>query len=34
MGTHCGTHIDAAYHLYTSGNKLDQYPVERFINQE
>lgn len=31
MGTHCGTHIDAPYHMYSDGKKLDQYPIDRFI---
>ncbi len=31
IGTHTGTHIDAASHYTEQGMAIDQYPVERFI---
>lgn len=31
MGTHTGTHIDAASHYLPTGRTIDQYPLERFI---
>jgi kynurenine formamidase len=31
IGTHTGTHIDAAIHYDPSGRTIDQYPIERFI---
>ncbi len=31
MGTHTGTHIDAASHYIPTGRTIDQYPPERFI---
>jgi arylformamidase len=30
MGTHTGTHIDAAAHFIPHGKTIDQYPLERF----
>jgi arylformamidase len=30
MGTHTGTHIDAAAHFLPGGKTIDRYPVERF----
>ena len=31
LGTHLGTHIDAASHFISGGKTIDQYPLERFI---
>jgi kynurenine formamidase len=31
MGTHTGTHIDAAAHFIPHGKTIDQYPLERLI---
>lgn len=31
LGTHTGTHIDAASHFYPDGKTIDQYALERFI---
>lgn len=31
LGTHTGTHIDAASHYIPTGRTIDQYPPERFI---
>jgi kynurenine formamidase len=31
LGTHTGTHIDAASHYIPAGRTIDQYPPERFI---
>lgn len=31
LGTHTGTHIDAASHYISTGRTIDQYPPERFI---
>lgn len=31
IGTHTGTHIDAASHYIDGGKTIDQYPLERFI---
>jgi kynurenine formamidase len=31
LGTHTGTHIDAAAHYVLQGKTIDQYPLERFI---
>jgi kynurenine formamidase len=31
LGTHTGTHIDAASHFDPTGRTIDQYPLERFI---
>ena len=31
MGTHDGTHMDAAYHFFADKPTLDQYAVERFV---
>lgn len=28
---HCGTHLDAPYHFYQEGWKLDEIPLERMI---
>ena len=30
MGTHSGTHVDAASHFIPDGKTIDEYPVERF----
>jgi kynurenine formamidase len=31
LGTHSGTHIDAACHYVPDGRTIDQYPLERFV---
>jgi arylformamidase len=31
IGSHTGTHIDAASHFIPSGNSIDQYPLKRLI---
>jgi arylformamidase len=31
LGSHSGTHIDAASHYIPGGKTIDQYPLERFI---
>ena len=31
MGTHSGTHIDAASHYIPGGRTIDEYPLERFV---
>jgi len=31
LGTHTGTHVDAASHFFPEGKTIDQYPVERFV---
>jgi kynurenine formamidase len=31
LGTHTGTHIDAASHYIPGGNTIEQYPLSRFI---
>lgn len=31
LGTHSGTHIDAAQHYVPGGATIDQYPLERFV---
>ncbi len=31
IGTHTGTHVDAASHYFPDGKTLDQYPLERFL---
>lgn len=31
LGTHSGTHIDAAAHYVPDGVTIDQYPLERFV---
>ena len=31
IGTHSGTHIDAARHFIPTGRTIDQYPLERFV---
>jgi kynurenine formamidase len=30
MGSHTGTHIDAAYHFFSEGKKINDYPLNRF----
>ena len=30
---HCGTHLDAPYHYYKIGWKVDEIPLERLISQ-
>ncbi|XP_073979602.1 isatin hydrolase-like isoform X1 [Rhodnius prolixus] len=30
-GEHCGSHMDAPYHLIDSGRTIDEIPIERFI---
>ena len=31
IGTHSGTHIDAARHFVTNGRTIDEYPIDRFV---
>ena len=31
LGTHTGTHIDAARHYVAGGRAIDEYPLERFV---
>ncbi len=31
LGTHAGTHIDAARHYVADGRTIDEYPLERFL---
>jgi arylformamidase len=31
LGTHSGTHIDAASHYVSAGRTIDEYPLERFV---
>lgn len=31
LGSHSGTHMDAASHLIANGRTIDQYPLERFV---
>lgn len=31
VSEHCGTHLDAPYHFYQDGWKLDDIPLERMI---
>jgi arylformamidase len=31
LGTHSGTHIDAASHYMPAGRTIDEYPLERFV---
>jgi kynurenine formamidase len=31
LGTHSGTHIDAASHYVPEGRTIDEYPLERFV---
>jgi len=31
LGTHTGTHIDAARHFVPGGRGIDEYPLERFV---
>ena len=31
LGTHSGTHIDAATHFVPGGTSIDRYPLERFV---
>jgi arylformamidase len=31
LGTHSGTHIDAASHYVPAGRTIDQYPLDRFV---
>ena len=31
LGTHSGTHIDAASHYVPGGRTIDEYPLERFV---
>jgi kynurenine formamidase len=33
IGSHTGTHIDAASHFFPQGRTIDQYPLERFLPQ-
>lgn len=31
MSEHCGTHLDAPYHFYEDGWKLEDIPLERMV---
>src|SRR5438045_1590468 len=31
LGTHTGTHVDAAAHFIPHGKSIEQYPLERFL---
>jgi arylformamidase len=31
LGSHTGTHIDAPYHFFKKGKKIDEFPVQRFV---
>jgi len=31
FNSHCGTHIDAPYHMLADGKKLDEFPIDSFI---
>ena len=31
LGSHSGTHIDAARHYVPGGRTIDEYPIERFV---
>jgi kynurenine formamidase len=31
LGSHTGTHIDAPYHFFKDGQRIDEIPVQRFI---
>jgi len=33
INSHFGTHIDAPYHQFEDGKKLDEYPVEKLIGE-
>ncbi|KAF8903495.1 putative cyclase [Gymnopilus junonius] len=33
MGTHTGTHVDAPYHFFAEGKKIDEIPLEQFIGE-
>ncbi len=33
MGSHDGTHMDAGYHFFAAGMRLDEYPVDRFVGE-
>jgi len=33
MGNHHGTHIDSPAHKIAGGNKIDQYPLNKFVNE-
>jgi len=32
LGTHTGTHIDAPYHFIKDGKKINDFPIDHFIN--
>ena len=31
LGSHTGTHIDAPFHFFADGKKIDELPVQRFV---
>ncbi|OIQ48731.1 Kynurenine formamidase [Pseudodesulfovibrio hydrargyri] len=31
LGSHTGTHIDAAFHFFPDGRKINDYPLDRFV---
>jgi len=31
LGSHTGTHIDAPFHFFKKGKKIDEFPVQRFV---
>jgi len=33
MGSHTGTHVDAPYHFFENGKKIDDIPIETFIGR-
>jgi len=33
MTSHTGTHVDAPYHFFANGNKIDEIPLSTFIGQ-
>lgn len=33
MNVHTGTHIDAPYHFYTNGKKIDEMPINQFFGE-
>jgi kynurenine formamidase len=33
LGSHSGTHVDAARHFVPGGSTIDRYPIERFVVQ-
>ncbi|PSR74320.1 hypothetical protein PHLCEN_2v9937 [Hermanssonia centrifuga] len=31
LGSHCGTHIDAPYHFFENGDKIEELPLSNFL---